>query len=242
MADDLSARLAAVSGGNAPAPAGQPAQQDDLTARLQQVSGTAPVSMTGPNGEQVQVPQNQVDDMRSKNYAVNSSKDTQLMITPDGKLTNALPDEVDKFKASGHVLVKPDGTFTVDPLPGEDNTDTMARAAKIGKAVTPAMIAAEKAKMTPARIATTLVAAPAIGVGTAAGIAGLGEGIAAAPEAVQAGLRYLGRGALPGMQEQLGKQVLIQGAKSLGKKFLIGEGASRIFTHKSLLSNIMELF
>lgn len=212
MPDDLTSRLAALSGGNAPAQTGQAGQTDDLTSRLQQVSGTAPVSMTGPKGEQVQVPASQVDSMRAQNYAVNPGPNTKLMITPEGKLTHALPDEVDKFKASGHVLVQPDGTFTVEPLPGEDNTDTMARAAKIGKAVTPDMIAAEKQKLTPARVATTLVAAPVMGAVGTAGVTGIGEGAGAVPVVA------------PIVKQALTSEPAMKAYTWVGKKVLEGAG------------------
>jgi hypothetical protein len=145
-----------------------------------------PVQVVDKQGNVSAIPESQIDSAR-KQGKMPTAHSGLRMITPDGEITYALPQEVGKFLASGHVLVNKDGTFIVSPLPGEDNTDTMARAAKIGKAVTPEMLQAEKKTITPERIAANLVAAPVLGVGTLGAIAGAG----AIPGAVSAGYSAL---------------------------------------------------
>jgi hypothetical protein len=220
-------------------------------SRLQAATGTAPINMVGPDGSHVQVPANRVDEMRSKNFAITPQPGVQRMASPQGQLTYALPDEVDKFKASGHVPIEDSGNFTVMPLPGEDNTETMARAATIAKNLPPDVmkqaIAAEAKTITAKRLAANLIGGPiAAGIVLPAAMAGTGELVASAPAATSTVLRFIGtRGAqavLPGLEEEAGKAALKQGAKWAAKKYLIGEGLSRITTHKSLISNIMELF
>lgn len=94
--------------------------------------------MQGPDGSQNYVAQDRVDAARQANYAVSpDNPNVQKMVTPDGRITYALPDEVQKFQASGHTKIAPDGRFEVQPLPGEESTDTMQRAANVAKALGP---------------------------------------------------------------------------------------------------------
>lgn len=192
MQDDLMNRLsaAASSGQGQTQSQGQiqPQMQDntsvtdstgaDLMHRLQVATDSQPIKMVGPSGATATVPSSGVPAYRHSNFTVSpDNPGVSKMITPDGQITYALPQEVQNFLASGHVLVNQDGTFNVTPLPGEDPSDTMARAARIGKAVTPEMLQAEERKMTPKRVAANLVAAPLIGAATTAGIAGASGGV-----------------------------------------------------------------
>lgn len=159
-----------------------------------QAAGFKPaVKMIGPDGSAGYVAQDRVDAARQAKFAIAPQPGVQRMATPEGQLTYALPAEVDKFKASGHVPIQDNGNFRVEPLDGESNTDTMARAAKIGKNLPPEVmkqaIEAEKSTFTSGRIAANLVAGPAIaGAGltaaAGAGVAGAaaGDAIASVPE------------------------------------------------------------
>lgn len=94
--------------------------------------------MTGPDGSPAYVAEDRVGAARQANYAVaQDNPNVQKMVTPDGRLTYALPGEVSQFEASGHTKIAPDGRFEVKPLPGEDNTDTMKRAVNVGRALGP---------------------------------------------------------------------------------------------------------
>lgn len=102
-------------------------------------SGFKPaVKMVGPDGAPGYVAQDKVDAARQSSFAVAPDHPgAQKMVTPAGQVTYALPGEVDQFKASGHTLIHPDGNFQVTPLPGEDNTATMQRAANVSRALGP---------------------------------------------------------------------------------------------------------
>lgn len=94
--------------------------------------------MTGPDGSANYVAEDRVPAARQANYAVApDNPNVQKMVTPDGRVTYALPGEVSQFEASGHTKIAPDGRFEVKPLPGEDNTDTMRRAVNVGRALGP---------------------------------------------------------------------------------------------------------
>jgi hypothetical protein len=155
------------------------------------------VNMQGQDGKTVRVPPSQVADMRKGNYAVQpDNPGAQKMVTPDGKITYALPNEVQQFEASGHTKIAPDGRFEVKPLPGEDSTATMQRAVNVGRALGPQQMQqsmqAEKNWWTSKEglkdEAAGLVNVGAAGVETAAALAG---GSAAA-QGVKTGLSALG--------------------------------------------------
>ncbi len=76
------------------------------------------------------------------------------------------------------------GNRVIVPKDDESFADTMKRAAAYGKTVTPAQINAE-VKTMPAKVATVLAAAPAIGAGGAAALAGAGEGAQAGFQALK---------------------------------------------------------
>jgi hypothetical protein len=180
------------------------------------------VKMLGPNGDAGYVSEDKVSAARQNNFAVHADNPgVQRMATPEGQLTYALPSEVNAFKASGHVPIDDSGNFRVDPLEGEDNTDTMARAAKIAKNLPPEVmkqaIAAEQKTHTAKRIAANLVAAPLV-IGAAAPVALAAPGIAAdaaaaanaTPAAISAG-RAIGTAA----GSPLGQFVIKEGGKYL---------------------------
>lgn len=134
-------------------------------------------------GNITRIPRSGINEAR-KNGRMLTPDNGVRMITPDGQITYALPEEVDQFRASGHVLLNDNGYFRVDPLPGEGPSDTMARAARIAKNLPPDVlqraIAAEKKTFTGKRIAATLGAAATMGVAGPAAIAGVGELVAPA--------------------------------------------------------------
>lgn len=145
--------------------------------------------MQGPQGEMKWVPESQVDQARSAKFAVLPQEGTQRMATPNGQLTYALPSEVEKFKASGHVPIQDDGNFRVDPIPGESNVDTMKRAATIANNLPPDVmkqaIDAEK-KNLPKRAIASLAAVPVVTAGTTSALLGGAEAVGAAGEAMSA--------------------------------------------------------
>jgi hypothetical protein len=109
-------------------------------------SGFKPaVKMVGPDGAAGYVSQDKVDSARQANFAIAPDHPgAQKMVTPDGKITYALPNEVQQFEASGHTLIHPDGRFEVKPLPNtssgimgneEDNTEVMKRASNVSRAL-----------------------------------------------------------------------------------------------------------
>jgi hypothetical protein len=102
-------------------------------------SGFKPaVKMVGPDGSPGYVSQDKVDAARQSNFAVAPDHPgAQKMVTPDGKITYALPNEVQQFESSGHTKIATDGRFEVKPLPGEDSTATMQRAVNVGRALGP---------------------------------------------------------------------------------------------------------
>lgn len=108
-------------------------------AQAAQAAGYKPaVKMTGPDGSANYVAQDRVDAARQSNFAVAPDHPgAQKMVTPDGRITYALPNEVQQFEASGHTKIAPDGRFEVRPLPGEDSTATMQRAVNVGRALGP---------------------------------------------------------------------------------------------------------
>jgi hypothetical protein len=94
------------------------------------------------------------------------------------------------------------GNTVIIPKDGESFADTMQRAAAYGKTVTPQQVNAEL-KSAPAKTATVLAAAPAIG---AAGTAAL----AAPGELVDLAIKHLAGNVLPGMEEQAARAKLAQ--------------------------------
>lgn len=86
---------------------------------------------------------------------------------PNASYQPATPDQ------SGEMTNDVGNTVTV-PKDGESFADTMKRAAAKGKTTTQDQLNKEEATM-PGKVATTLAAAPAIGFGGTAAMAGLGE-------------------------------------------------------------------
>ena len=181
------------------------------------------VKMTGPKGEKKIAPRSQVDQLRSQQWAVHPDSG-QLMITPDGKRTYALPSETEKFAASGHTLIEPDGNFRVRPLVGEDNVDTMARAVKVVRAMSPEEIEkgkkAEQASYTSKQgLKEEAVGVGNVGITTAATLASI-----MLPGPAIAGVRALGgpvlRAGLGYLGSEAGKQAMKGTATWAAKKLL----------------------
>jgi hypothetical protein len=125
-----------------------PAQPNSSSDVLNQVASDYQANMVGPKGQRVTVQQSEVPKMRQQNYAVTpDTKGAVRMVTPEGKLTYALPNEVQGFKSSGHVPIDANGRYEIQPLPGEDFADTAARAVKIAKGLGPLQQKAEQAEM-----------------------------------------------------------------------------------------------
>jgi hypothetical protein len=122
------------------------------------------------------------------------------MITPNGEITYALPEEVNKFHSSGHVVLKDNGYFQIDPLDGETPQDTYARAAKIAKNLPPDVIQkaidAEKKTWTAKRFAKGAALTTAAFLGYPLLIAGGGEAAAALSAPTVAGTEMVGTGLL----------------------------------------------
>lgn len=96
------------------------------------------VKMQGPDGGLGYVAESKVKAARQANYSVTpDNAGAQKMVTPDGRITYALPSEVEDFQSTGHTKIAPDGRFEVKPLPGESNIDTMNRAINVGRALGP---------------------------------------------------------------------------------------------------------
>jgi len=90
----------------------------------------------------------------------------------DPQLTSAEQAQADTGQATNDV-----GNTVIVPKEGETFADTMQRAATQGKQTTPEQVNAEEATM-PKKVAEVLAAAPGIGAGGAAALAGVGEGTA----------------------------------------------------------------
>ena len=120
--------------------------------------------------------------------------------TPEGQSQpNALPesgslfstDEISKADPRGTSGAADTGQMTNDvgntvivPKDGESFADTMKRAANYGRTVTPAQLNPEE-KTIPAKAATVIAAAPAIGAGGAAAVALPGEAVNAGERVLQ---------------------------------------------------------
>jgi len=109
------------------------------------------------------------------------------MYDPQGTLRWVSEDQRDDAIKAGGTPVNDDGTFTVTPSAGESFADTMQRAARIGKNVSPDLIRQQTItgmKETP----LALGAAATAGIAGPATLAGIGEAGAAIPGALtQAG-------------------------------------------------------
>jgi hypothetical protein len=139
MPDDLMARLNAAvqqpQSTSSPIASNSSAADDsgqDLMNRLVSATNSKPVKMVGPSGSVITTTANNVQSYRRSNFMVSpDNPGVSKLVTPAGRITYALPDEVNDFVKSGHTLINKDGTFNVAPLPGEYNTDTMNRATKV---------------------------------------------------------------------------------------------------------------
>jgi len=110
-----------------PAPAQQPAQ-------AQQPEETIP--MLSPDYTQAKlVPQSQASDAQGAGWAPASK-----MISPEGDRKWVPNEHGDDLKGKGWTPVEKDGSFHVTPAEGESFEDTMKRAGKAGKGVTPDQI------------------------------------------------------------------------------------------------------
>jgi hypothetical protein len=168
------------------------------------------VNMQGQDGKTVRVPPSQVADMRKGNYAVQpDNPGAQKMLTKNGQITYALPSEAPQWeKDKTAVRVNEDGSLLVPPGQSEWSQEYRERhdlwfQAHQHPAVRNALNTSDRTE-------------------NAAGNFMLGSGIAgnaivAAPAAADAGLNYLGRGALPGMERVVARQALAKIAPNLVK-------------------------
>jgi hypothetical protein len=71
------------------------------------------VSMVGPKGEKEQVPAENVDAMRQKNYAItpDNSGVVKAVDYKTGAVNYILPSEQDSFHSAGHAIVQGDGSI-----------------------------------------------------------------------------------------------------------------------------------
>jgi hypothetical protein len=93
-------------------------------------------------------------------------------------------------KAQSGAQVNEVGNLVITPRQGEAFADTMQRAAAYGRTVTPDQLNAEE-RTIPAKAATTLAAAPILGAGGAAALAGAGELPGLGKQAIDTGVQYL---------------------------------------------------
>lgn len=94
------------------------------------------VPMLSPDYAQAKmVPKSQADEASTSGWAPASK-----MISPDGDRKWVPNEHGDDLKTKGWTPVEKDGSFHVTPTEGESFSDTMKRAAKAGKGVTPDQI------------------------------------------------------------------------------------------------------
>lgn len=138
--------------------------------------------MLGPDGQVRSIPNEQVQAALSS-----GGKKVSKMYDPSGMARWVTDDQRQAAIAAGGTPINADGTFTITPAPGESFQDTMQRAARVGKNVTPDLIRQQTItglKETP----LALGAAATAGVAGPATLAGIGEAGAAIPGALtQAG-------------------------------------------------------
>jgi hypothetical protein len=232
-------------------------QPQDSMAVLQQIG---PVTMVGPNGEKKQVPREQVTEMRKQQFSVDpSTPDARPMLEPnsrEGTLFYALPEEVEPLaKAGNHAIPTAEeqkildadmakgkaeqGTFSKLLGLRPDGGDPRAKAIRdkydslYGTTVGYSPYVQEQFK--------DKATGGAIVVGAPAAIASVN----AAPVAVDAGLNYLGRAALPGLEREAGKYIVKQVAKSAAKKAAVagaGYAGVQVVKHTGLIDKLLELF
>jgi hypothetical protein len=225
--DSLSVLQSVAAEKNQTAAPAQSSPQDSLSV-LQDVAGVKPINMVGPKGEKVQVPQNQVVDMRQQNFAVTpDNPDAQKVVTADGQVAYVLPDEVQKFEDLGATKIHPDGMFMVKNL-RSDNTefpdsipDVRTRAVNVAKALgDEGMKKSMKAEVdyhtSKEGIKDDLKGLANVGIvggGTVATLAGAGPTISAAKAAIPAAINT---GALV-LASPAGQTVIKEGGKWLIK-------------------------
>jgi len=197
-----------------------------------------PVTMVGPDGKKQQVAPSDVPSMRQKNFALTpDNPGAQKMLTRQGQVAYALPGEVDDWeKSKSAVRVNPDGSLLVPPGQSEwsqeyrDRHDTYFQAHQ-NPDVQKALAASDKTQ----NVAGNVM----LGTGVAGNVA------VAAPVAVDAGLNYLGRAALPGLEREAGKAILRQGAKWAAKKTAVAGGTYagiKIAQKTGLIDKLLEFF
>src|SRR5579864_3248064 len=138
-----------------------------------------------PQGVARTIPADQLDDALAS-----GGKQATKVIDPTGMQRWVPNESLDEAKAAGGTVVNPDGSFVVTPLEGESFQDTMKRAAKAGKTVTPQVIQSQ-AKKGLREAPGVLAAAPAMGAAGAAALAAGGEGLMKAPDVAEAVLNHL---------------------------------------------------
>jgi hypothetical protein len=190
---------------------GNPGMVDADKVDAATASGFKPaVKMVGPDGSPGYVSQDKVDAARQSNFAVAPDHPgAQKMLTKNGQITYALPSEAPQWeKDKTAVRVNEDGSLLVPPGQSEWSQEYRERhdlwfQAHQHPAVRNALNTSDRTE-------------------NAAGNFMLGSGIAgnaivAAPAAADAGLNYLGRGALPGMERVVARQALAKIAPNLVK-------------------------
>lgn len=152
------------------------------------------VKMIDPDGNEGWVQKERVNAARQTDHMVHPDFGKK-MVTPDGKVTYALPEEVKQFKASGHTLINPDGSFDLQNIPGEDPLKEVERREKVYKALSPAEAAgARKAEIKDfAKTGVNATIATASGVAGAGALGSVGEmGIAGLSKLAPTAARALG--------------------------------------------------
>lgn len=244
--DDLSSRINSVAGQGQ-----QQAQgQDDLNARIAAATGTTKVNMVGPKGEKAQVSMKDVPAMRQQSYALTPDNPgvVKAVDYKSGQVNYILPQEVEGFHNAGNAIVEPDGGIrypiirTKEGVIWQDPLEEQQAHERVFQALN----ADEKSRTNKYELKEFGKA----GLGATAAVATVPLGGAAADVAPELGSALLTRIGTAGgagflteeMAQQAGAQVLKKMVKTAVKKYVVGEVASRVLTHKSLLDNILDLF
>jgi hypothetical protein len=117
-------------------------------------------------------------------------KRASKVIAPTGDVRWIPEDSLPQARSAGGTVVHDDGSFQVTPLEGESFAATMQRAANAGKSVTPEVLRSQGIKGLK-EAPLVMAAAPLMGAGGAAALAGGAEIAAMSPALVRNGADLL---------------------------------------------------
>lgn len=213
---------------------GNPGMVDADKVESATAAGFTPAAkMVGPKGEIGYVAQGKVSAARQSNYALTQdSPGAQKMVSPDGKVNFVLPGEVDQYKQAGHTLIRPNGTFDLQNIPGEDPLEEQNRLQRVYNALTPA----EKLTQKKFELKEAAKTGAEAAVDTGLGVAGVAPEVSAAINSSRLGIaggKALGTTAgtiVRAASSPVGQVVVKEGAKYILKG--IGLTAGYALAHK----------